>query len=476
MYGIATTQGLPGSSAPPGVNPNEMGAGNTFSEKDPNSPDYNFNNYGELDMINYTHQPNTDVDKLSPFPYNNIGLTEDEYVTYSKDTSCPTHLNSGGIQLEFQKSILSIEKEISTIYIDTLTQYVDGGDTPGLTFDVQTSFPDDALELRQQLLDESPYLSDTVLKSAIEKENVLLNAMVRDVLIANPQAAKSVDIINTLEDKFDPLPDYMMAEILEGKNILGQKENLERKMALHNAFKSNALANIIRYYKIDTLLTSSKDSVTVYLENNNSLETQYQLAFCKLSSGDSTIITDLLNDIPLDYSLSSKQLNAHELYEDLFNILIVMHSDSVKVDSISSSELLSLMNTTKEFPGIFARNILIINNQISYSEPVYLSNNLKNTLVNEKKHFKGLIKNSNLKVFPNPAKSYVIIEYVLDDNANPATISIMDVNGKILYNHDIQDTQNQYIIDTRKYPPGLYMVNLLSDDKIIDFQKFIRIQ
>jgi C1A family cysteine protease len=474
-FGIATTQGLLGIEHPEGVDPNTVGAGNTFTAEGAINPESNFYNDNDLDQINYIFQY-SDFFKLNPVPSNHIEKTEDGNITYEKEKSCPSHLYSGGIHLESEKSILTDEKEILIAYSDTLTQYVDGGDTPGLTFEIRTSSPEDALDLKQQLINESPYLSDTVIKSAIEIENVLPNAMVRDILLLNPQTAKSAELLYTLENKYNPMPDYMIEEILEGKNFLGEKENLERRMAWHDAMESNALASIIQYYKNDTLLTSSKDSVIAYLEFNNSPETQYQLAFCNLSSSDSKILLDILNDIPLDYSLNSQQLVAHELYEDLFNSLIMMQSDSVKIDSTSAVGLFLLMDNIFELPGIYARNILILNNLISYSEPVYLPNVLKNSHDNEKNINKVFYKESYLKAYPNPTKSYIIIEYVLDNASNPAIITILDASGKSLYTRDIQDTQNQYVIDTQTYPPGIYMVSLLIGNQVLDFQKFIRIQ
>ncbi|MCK9401248.1 MAG: T9SS type A sorting domain-containing protein [Bacteroidales bacterium] len=476
FLGIATNQGFPGSAAPPGVDPNSMGAGNTFTADEYSSLDYNFYNNPDLDQINYTHQPNTFENKLRPSEYENIEPSEDIYVSYSKDTSCPSHFHSGGIQLESEKSILSNEKEILTAYSGTLTQYVDGGDTPGLTFEIQTSFPDDALDLRQQLLDESPYLSDTVMKSAIEKENVLLNAMVRDILVANPQAAKSADILNVLENKFDPMPDYLMEQILEGKSIMGEKEMLEREISSHYILKSNAFSNIVRYYKNDTLLNSSKDSVIAYLEDNYSPETHYQLAFCKLYTGDSTEVLDILNSILVDFSLTADQMNTHEFYEDLINILIPMQSDSVRIDSTTYPGLFSIMEESNEIPGIYSRNLLVINDLISYSEPVFLPTILKNKHITDKYFHNELIDYSYLNIYPNPAKSYLIIEYNLENFAKPAFININDAYGKKLYGLHIQDNQNQYLLDTRAYSPGIYLISLMSGNKILKKAKCLIIR
>jgi len=65
------------------------------------------------------------------------------------------------------------------------------------------------------------------MKSAIQKENVLPNEMVRDVLVANPQSGKSEEIINQLNQRTISMPDSMMAEILDGRLQTSSKDNLE---------------------------------------------------------------------------------------------------------------------------------------------------------------------------------------------------------------------------------------------------------
>nr|NQU92404.1 hypothetical protein [Bacteroidota bacterium] len=63
---------------------------------------------------------------------------------------------------------------------------IDGGDTETLNSEVETSTPPEAVEVYTELMAESPNLSETVVETSIEKEEVLPNAMIRDVMVANP--------------------------------------------------------------------------------------------------------------------------------------------------------------------------------------------------------------------------------------------------------------------------------------------------
>lgn len=126
-----------------------------------------------------------------------------------------------------------------------LAELTDGGDTDALIFDISMSDPDDALELSNQLIDNSPYLSDTVMIDAVNKENVLQSAMITDILVANPQSAKSDRVMQEVYNRNNPLTNHQLNMINQGWFIQGAKEKLESKLSVFYGEKYRLQSKIL---------------------------------------------------------------------------------------------------------------------------------------------------------------------------------------------------------------------------------------
>ena len=88
----------------------------------------------------------------------------------------------------------------------------------------------DAYTLYTELMSKSPYLSEEVLLKLAEKQN-FPEAMLRDIMVANKQAAKYADVAEKLEERA-ALPDYMLDQIKDAaQNGVSAKEYLEAQIA-----------------------------------------------------------------------------------------------------------------------------------------------------------------------------------------------------------------------------------------------------
>lgn len=475
-FGIATDQGS--ESDPENPDPT-LATGNTFSQDNGTNPNYT-NEEGCNPIIYTYHGNNSSGKKIFPIPYAppypslQIQLNPDGNVDYTvKDEVCPSHLEEG-IALESEKNTIIESTTLLSEVQDTLELLVDGGDTESLDFEIQTSFPDEALLLRQELIDHSPYLSDTIIKSSIAKEDVLLNALLRDILVANPQVAKTPSILNKLDERNDPMPDYMMEEIMQGQNIYGDKEILESRLAAFQSSRDLSLSKVIRYYKTDTSdYMASRDSLRITIENEDYPSARYELAYLYLNRDDSLNTFASLENIPFIFDLTTDETNLHTDYETLFDLLWTVHTDTISLDSIQIEQLISL-SESYSLPGIFARNVLVDNQLMYYNETVYLPDLNKSVVVNNKLPVYEEDETDCLKVFPNPSGNFFIVEYFVENESLQSSFLILnDMLGSVRKTWRLKDNQNQLIVPTNDLAPGTYLLQLIVDGKYIGNTKLI---
>ncbi len=459
--GVAKRQGILGNGA------NDLAAGNTFSDV----TSINYANEQGCGRIDYAyHWFNPDQANIIPDYSGDFFPNPDYDATYSKEESCPSLLDGSIIPSDEMISLIN-ETNLIMAYQDTLDMTVDGGNTEILNYEVITSLPEEALVLRQDLLDESPYLSDTVMVSAIQNEEVLPAAMVRDILVCNPQAPKSRQIMTSLEQRQDTMPGYMMDEILQGVNVFSAKEILGQKLGDHDSKRNKAWNNLNLFFKNDTAsMGAACDSLIRLFQNEDRLPAKYNLSFIHLSQNDSVHLFENLENIPIEFELTNQQLGIYNEYYELFNLLWQINSDSLVLDSAQIQTLFDLSTSSSTLPGNYASNLLIKEGLLNYDEPVYDVNVLKSVRVPNLNH-KSEKEATHLIVFPNPAGTYFIAAYDITDFRIAGILSITDINGRQLKSIRLKDKQNQLVVSLTDFSAGIYLVKLFSGNSLIDSKK-----
>lgn len=465
--GINRYQGLT-SAGNNSANKDTLAASNTFSI----SPyQYNIHNINNPSNYYYQQYKTPYYSKIVPDPVLGINLFQNNSTTYNKPLVCKSWINSGGSigQDLAAKSLANSNAGDADLLVQNT---VDGGNTTNLTFDILGSTPQEALTLRDQLLQQSPYLSDTVMKTAIEQENVLPNAMVRDILTENPQAAKSEEIMSKLDDRWEPMPDYMKEEIETGKTIVGEREQLEAKRDGWLQQESFLTNRIVSTYLSDTVNPNAINELKAFLLNENTVPSGFALADICLQRGDFTGAAQAINTMQTNFTLSPVESQQAADYLALNTILASLQTDTIaisEVDSAHAIPLFALYQSGDNNATAMARDILIASGLLVYQEPINIGDNEKSAIAQLPAAKLTTTKQSSeqLNIFPNPATTYAIVEYSLPAKASHASISIYNTHGVVVWQQDVKRAKDQVIIDLNSIPSGSYRVALQSGNQTL---------
>lgn len=348
-----------------------------------------------------------------------------------------------------------------------------------MTLDVQTSYPDETMEVRQQLLDASPYLSDTVMVSAVEKENVLPNSIITEVLTANPQSAKSDKVLNKLNEREYPPNDNQMAAIHANDTVVGQKQLLESKRDFYAGKKAQQVYRLVRMYAEDTTLQARYDSIEAALANVSTPSSMYKQAFCRFLKADSTGVLNILNDIPAEFELNNAESDYHDYFEDYFAVLLALQSEQktfVELDSTQKTVLYDIMDNTREQLQAYARNLLIYTDGLEYREP-YIeidTSTMKTAAVYNPVFFDEIPQDVYFRLYPNPANEYIALEYDLGHNTENPVVEIVTLSGVHTETFRLRGIRGVKIVDLRGWQTGTYIIRLTANGNTLQNEKFVK--
>jgi len=476
--------GIKGSQGQIGSNPT-FPAGNVFSTfTGPMIPHDDYNYHNEGGGLTYFHH-----DHINP-PYPSYKVRPSHYSTtnvsptpsypgnfYDPITCCLSHFITGGGSggIEDQKMLLGEYGSDADSVSNLLVLLVDGGNTSQTNQDVITSTPPEAIEVYNDLISKSPYLSDTVMVSAVNQETVLDAAMVTDILSENPQAAKSDTVLYELGNRMNPLSDDQMTEVMQGLYTTGAKEALESNLAGFRNDHSRTLNNIVRYYASDTLCVSPVDSLIAWLGQNEYLWAKYHQVFAMNEKGDSAGVSALLENIAAGYSFTAAMTADHQNYLDLLDLFSQCMDSSksiLQIDSAVISEMNSINQDSCGLTYIYAKNILTALGEVDYSEPYLLpAPGMKETKVFW--HKNTIVERNTVKVYPNPAGTYCVFEIELKDFKPGSVLVISDEQGKKIESLVLKKNHDYLVYPLGKIPSGLYICSVISGGKIVQSAKLI---
>lgn len=441
-------------------------AGNTFSQS---GATWHFYNGGDH-LVGYYYNVNSPSQNPDDTKIYNV---IDKGINLSNQ--CPSHYGGTtpaySIVLNNQEKLLREEQ-----YAYNLSNYnavkslydnlKDGGSTEEKIADIETAQPQDMWALRADLLGSSPYLSEEVLKKVADKTTVFTESAIFDILAANPDELKKEELLKYLEDKENPLPDYMIEILRQLATGETYKTVLEKQMAMYNREKSRAANDMIRSYLNDTILDNN--ALRGWLNNLGGIEADKQIISTYIQEDNYTDAFSLANMLPQLYNLSGDALAAHDQYVQILNLYKTLYNENREITELKDPEkdmLFNFANNSSDDAGSLAKGILTAYYNIPFIDCFELNEQsaLKKGSVNPSTLAR--VYGMEISVKPNPASIWAAFDYKLPEGETSAILTITEPNGKVIEMLNLTGNQGQKLWDTRHLSAGTYFYQMSCSDK-----------
>lgn len=441
-------------------------AGNKLSNTDPQIQ----NNYTEEINYFWVNQPNEKLEYYSNY------VTPIETTTINECLS-----NFGGGNGEDPKLILTDDEKITTeqeyyqgnqdyeAVSSLLEQLIDGGSTETTNLTIAAAQPSDTWELRSNLLGMSPYLSKDVLMDASDRPDVLPESVLFEILSSNPDELRKTDLMEHLENKEQPLPDYMINILRQMASGVSAKTALIGQKAQAFATKTKVAQSMIRSIKNEEELNIQ--ALRNWLVNMENIAADKQIIGTYLYEENYTVANNLLDLIPDLYNLEGEKLQEFNDYRDLLNLQINLKQEDRNIFTLNDSEksqLLTLADNSTGDAKYAAQSILSFvygNQYCDCITPIDGGGNKSTTssyVYSQDDIAKAMGLSINIK--PNPALVYASVDYTLPISTEQAVLQLINVDGKIVYSQKVSGTQGQITLDVRSYKSGAYIFRLQASE------------
>lgn len=474
-FGIAEVQGRanPGSTQYP-----YLPAGNRFSDSHlslPTTATVDFDN-GEAAWLEYWWDDLDGNGSAGWEPLRKDNVTNQE-IPVSFDV-CPSKISSGGGSIPDLYSGLSDAQIALNSSITLLNIWQNGGDTD-LDEEVATTQPWDIYQQFNELLAISPYLDEGVLIEVIQNPG-FTSLMVKLLMIANPHAVNSDEVMAELEERVPPLPEAYMDEILSQPETSSQLQTLKGNLAANNHLVSSISEEIKAIYRADTENEWVKDSLINFVSRRPGLYDQYELATIYLSYGQYTDMQTVLDNIENNFEMDDEMGTDFNDYETLLNLVVDMQEENLYESSLSETEVTVVENilvNEQPLTASLALSILKRNNpEYEYNEPVYdLPEEYSMAQPPAPETIVQQYDNSEFKLYPNPSHDYTTLMY--DCSYSNLTYFIMDATGKEVKTDVLKTIEdlsfNEILIDLSGISSGTYYFVVKTNKEILFSDKLI---
>jgi hypothetical protein len=449
---IATFQGIPSNNS--ATSP-LYGADNIFGTDFSMGAYSDYSNCTTCTPIKYHFHTSSSVNVLPLYHTNNVILQGLLPGFVTRLSNCPINhdltpsLTGLTTTVTVNKTIIDVEKV-------QLLGLMDGGITSEITSFIAS--PEITSEsIRETLLPLSPYLSLTVLDTLLDRVASMNPWHVAEILIycspLEPVILKKASVLPSY--LFDLINEYQ-----SGENARSVKEFKIREASMN---KYRALAQLVELSLPDDSLVLNYDQLEMVLSENSNLL-------------DSKLLYELYR-AKQDYTSANEQYSSF-LYgkfspdDELLNQIIYEITSTtgyLNADSLYVQQLKTLISSNSK-TSIRARGVLELITHENYYYPIHYPNEERTSYVQDEVR---PINIQMLNVFPNPVSTEFRITYSLPFDKKNSFICIYNELGQIVEKIDISRSNGISFLNAGDWSEGLYLFELVVNNRSVETQKVI---
>ena len=314
-------------------------------------------------------------------------------------------------------------------------------------------------------------------RSRTRGEDILPDAMVAEICIANPEATSKDGFTDWLEFKAPhPLPTYLIDQIIASWDSKTYRFTLERDMASHHQDMTQAAILWLDHFQSDSTY-APVDSLRMVWRQVRTSAARYAeaLTFIEEHRYDSARI--VVEVIPVeDPKLKEKQLEEKDRMLqliDFFQDMDAAGKSAAKLDHDDISRLESIIDEQYDRPATWAQNLLCFHYKHCRPPLTGGEGRAEPRMVHALTADQAAKTLPALLIRPNPANTWVVFEYRIIEVVDRAYIRVVGVDGRELTRIPITAPEGQPIYDTRQVAKGVYTVELVNEGRTVETDKLV---
>jgi hypothetical protein len=352
-------------------------------------------------------------------------------------------------------------------------QLVDGGSHDEVVQEISSTWPNEAWQLRQYLMDISPFLSTESLKEAVNKPYFPM-AMKAEVCIANPDATKKEGFVKWLElYANEPMPGYLIDLIIASWESRTFRTEMELELADYHATMCQ-MANELLYVEHQQPQPSAVVLRSTW-QQVRSTAGRYAEALVLMGQGNYSEAHSVVAAIPEEHHLKSpEQLERLRMlqYITLLGTAANNNRDAAHLNTAEVVQLKALSTGQYDRAANWISNLLCL----YYNDcraprtggEVEGEKSAQPTLAAPREAEINII-----TIAPNPTQTWATVTYALAKEPTNGLIEVKDATGRTVLTERLTGKQGQIVLDTRSLSKGAYAVQCISEGVALKVDRLI---